>query len=74
LTTFDWIEGNRRRVEAASGGRVGYVHVPDCNQWGMEEFVRGYYANADKAALIVDARYNFGGGSGPMRGIDCNIG
>src|SRR5262249_33311407 len=33
LRYFDWIEGNRRRVEAASGGRVGYLHVPDCNQW-----------------------------------------
>jgi tricorn protease len=61
LRYFDWVEGNRRRVEAASGGRVGYVHVPECNQWGMEEFVRGYYANADKDALIVDDRYNYGG-------------
>ncbi len=61
LRYFNWIEGNRRRVESASGGRVGYVHVPDCNQWGMEEFVRGVYANADKEGLIVDDRYNFGG-------------
>jgi tricorn protease len=61
LRYFDWIEGNRRRVEAASGGRVGYVHIPDCNQWGIEEFVRGFFANADKEALIVDDRYNYGG-------------
>jgi tricorn protease len=61
LRYFDWVEGNRKKVEAASGGRVGYFHVPDCNQWGMEEFVRGFYSNADKDALIVDGRYNYGG-------------
>jgi tricorn protease len=61
LRYFDWVEGNRRRVEKASAGRVGYLHVPECNQWGMEEFVRGFYANADKDALIVDDRYNYGG-------------
>jgi tricorn protease len=61
LRYHDWVEGNRRKVEEASGGRVGYLHIPECNQWGMEEFVRGFYANADKEALLVDGRYNYGG-------------
>ncbi|RLT34813.1 MAG: hypothetical protein DWI57_16130, partial [Chloroflexi bacterium] len=56
-----WVNGNRQRVHAASNGQVGYVHVPDMGSSGYAEFHRGYLAEVDKPALIVDVRFNAGG-------------
>lgn len=56
-----WSEDNRRLVEKATGGRVGYVHVPDTAQGGWTEFNRYYYAQVGKDAIIVDERFNSGG-------------
>jgi tricorn protease len=56
-----WINGNRARVHEATSGRVGYVHIPDMGPGGYAEFHRGYLAEIDKEALIVDVRYNGGG-------------
>jgi tricorn protease len=61
LRYLDWVENNRRKVEQATGGRVGYVHVPDTATGGMTEFGKGFYAQTDKEAMIVDERYNSGG-------------
>lgn len=58
---LDWVEANRKRVELATGGKVGYVHVPDTGMGGMTEFSRGFYSQTDKEALIVDERFNSGG-------------
>src|SRR3546814_3727668 len=56
-----WIEGNRRRVEQASGGRVAYVYMPNTADEGYTFFNRMYFAQTDKQALIVDERSNGGG-------------
>ena len=56
-----WVNGNRAQVHTATGGRVGYVHIPDMGPNGYAEFHRGYLAEVDKEALIVDVRYNGGG-------------
>ena len=56
-----WVEQNRATVHAATDGRVGYVHIPDMGPKGYAEFHRGYLAENDRDALIVDVRYNGGG-------------
>lgn len=58
---IDWVENNIRKVDEATNGQVGYIHVPDTAFGGMEWFNRLFYAQLDKKGLIVDARYNSGG-------------
>ncbi|MGI9175374.1 MAG: S41 family peptidase, partial [Rhodothermales bacterium] len=61
LRHLAWIEANRRRVEEASGGRVGYVYVRSTGRDGQAEFVRQFNAQFDKEAMIIDERFNSGG-------------
>lgn len=66
LRYYEWVEGNRLKVEQLSGGRVGYIHYPDTARGGQVEFIRGYYAQTDKDAIILDGRFNSGGSPQPM--------
>jgi tricorn protease len=61
LIYLDWVTRNRKRVEEATGGRVGYIHIPDMGANGIREFIKWYYPQIDKEALIVDVRANGGG-------------
>jgi tricorn protease len=61
LRHLAWIEANRRRVDEATGGRVGYIYVPSTGIDGQTELVRQFAAQFTKAALIVDERFNSGG-------------
>ena len=61
LRNMDWIEGNLRKVEKATGGKVGYVYVRDTAGPGMADFKRYFFPQVDKDALIIDERYNGGG-------------
>jgi tricorn protease len=61
LRSVDWVEGNRRKVEQATGGRVAYVYLPDTGDQGYAYFTRYFYAQLDKDAVILDERYNGGG-------------
>ncbi len=61
LRNLAWIESNRRRVEEATGGRVGYVYVPSTGRGGQNELVRMFYGQWNKDALIIDERFNDGG-------------
>ncbi len=56
-----WMDANRRRVEKASGGRIGYIHLPNTAVEGNRELFKHFYPQVDKEALIVDDRYNGGG-------------
>jgi tricorn protease len=56
-----WIEDNRRYVDKMTGGRAGYVHVPDTGNGGWTSFLRYYYAQVGKDGMIVDERFNQGG-------------
>jgi tricorn protease len=57
----EWVERNRAHIHAASGGRVGYLHLPDMMSAGFAEFHRYFAAECDREALIVDVRFNRGG-------------
>lgn len=58
----DWIERCRRKVDALSGGRIAYVYQPNTSEESLQEFDRYFFPQSDRAALIVDERYNRGGG------------
>jgi tricorn protease len=64
-----WVEHNRKYVEDKSKGKIGYVHVPNTGIQGQNELFRQYYGQTDKAAMIVDERWN-GGGQIPTRFIE----
>jgi tricorn protease len=61
LRNRDWVEGNLRKVEAATGGRVAYVYVPNTAGLGYAYFKRYFYPQANRDAIIVDERFNSGG-------------
>ena len=61
LRNRDWVEGNLKKVEKATGGRVAYVYVPDTADRGHMYFKRYFFPQADKEAIIVDERFNGGG-------------
>ncbi|HXG94428.1 MAG TPA: S41 family peptidase [Blastocatellia bacterium] len=61
LIYLDWVVGNRRMVDKLSGGRLGYLHVPDMGADGIREFIKWYYPQLRKEGLIVDVRANGGG-------------
>lgn len=56
-----WVEGNLRKVDSATGGRVAYVYVPNTGGAGYDYFRRYFYPQAHKDAIIVDERFNGGG-------------
>jgi tricorn protease len=61
LIYLDWVEGNRKRVDQLSGGRLGYLHIPDMGAAGIREFIKWYYPQLKKEGLVVDVRTNGGG-------------
>jgi tricorn protease len=61
LIYLDWVINNRRKVEQLSGGRFGYLHIPDMGANGIREFIKWYYPQLNKEGLIVDVRANGGG-------------
>jgi len=61
LRTFDWIEGNRKKVEELSNGKLAYVYVPNTSGRGFEYFNRYYFSQQHKKGVIIDERNNGGG-------------
>jgi tricorn protease len=61
-----WVNHNRERVAKLSGGKLGYVHLPDMGANGIREFLKQYYPQRDKLGLVVDDRYNGGGNVSEM--------
>ena len=61
LIYLDWTEKNRAYVAKATGGRVGYMHIPNMGADGAREFVKWFYPQATMNGLVVDDRANGGG-------------
>jgi tricorn protease len=61
LRYLDWVRSNREYVDRVSGGKIGYIHIPDMSTRGLIEFQRTFYPQLAKPGIIIDARYNGGG-------------
>ena len=61
LRNIDWIEGNQRKVDQLSGGKLAYIYLPDTGGGGFTNFNRYYFAQIDKQGAIIDERFNAGG-------------
>jgi tricorn protease len=61
LYYYNWVQKNIRYVDSVSGGKVGYLHIPNMGVEGLNEFMKHYYPQLNKKALIVDDRGNGGG-------------
>ncbi|MEE4312528.1 MAG: PDZ domain-containing protein, partial [candidate division KSB1 bacterium] len=66
LYYYNWVRENIRKVNEATDGKVGYLHVPDMGRYGLNQFVKYYYPQLHKKALIIDVRGNGGGNVSPM--------
>lgn len=66
LYHYEWVQHNIDYVSEKTGGRVGYIYIPDMGPEGLREFSRYFFAQIDKDALIVDDRGNGGGNISPM--------
>lgn len=65
----DWIEGKRKYVEQKSGGRMGYIYVPNTGVDGQSDLFRQFFGQRHLDALVIDERWN-GGGQIPTRFIE----
>jgi tricorn protease len=62
----DWVRTNREYVASKTGGKIGYVHLPDMWQDGLIRFNTWFYPQLDKEGMVVDARWNGGGAVSQM--------
>jgi tricorn protease len=66
LYYYTWVQNNIKKVAEATNGEVGYIHIPDMGIEGLNEFVKYFYPQLTKKALIIDDRGNGGGNVSPM--------
>ncbi|MFH9348210.1 PDZ domain-containing protein [Kitasatospora sp. NPDC017646] len=61
LRYHDWVAGRRAAVRELSGGRLGYLHIPDMQTAGWAQLHRDLSTEMAREGLIVDVRENRGG-------------
>ena len=61
LRHLEWIEGNRKKVDELSGGKLAYMYMPNTGTGGQTELLRQFYAQVEKEGFIIDERFNAGG-------------
>ena len=61
-----WVQKNIEDVAKKTNGEVGYVHIPDMGQAGLNEFTKLYFPQVRKKGLIIDVRGNGGGFVSPL--------
>lgn len=57
-----WVTERKEMVDKLSGGHIGYLHIRAMDARSLEKFQRDLIDNLDKKALIIDERFNGGGG------------
>ncbi len=66
LYYYTWVENNIEKVNKATNRKVGYIHIPDMGVNGLNEFIKHFYPQLKKKALIIDDRGNGGGNVSPQ--------
>lgn len=66
LYYYQWVQENIEKVNKATNGKVGYVHIPNMGVDGLNEFIKHFYPQLRKKALIIDVRGNGGGNVSPQ--------
>lgn len=66
LVYLDWVTRNHAYVTEKTGGRVGYLHIPNMGADGIAEFIKWYYPQIRKEGLVIDVRSNGGGNVSSM--------
>ncbi|MCW5967967.1 MAG: PD40 domain-containing protein [Blastocatellales bacterium] len=61
LRNLAWIEGNRRKVDEMSGGKLAYVYVPNTSGGGYDSFNRYFFSQTNRDGAVIDERFNSGG-------------
>ncbi len=61
LIYADWVRRNREYVAEETGGKIGYIHLPDMSGRGMIAFDTWFYPQLDREGMVVDVRWNGGG-------------
>lgn len=61
MRILDWVENNRQYVDKATGGRVGYIYMQAMTPTDMADFIKQFYPQRNKEALVIDTRFNNGG-------------
>ncbi|MGA7990655.1 MAG: PDZ domain-containing protein [Thermoanaerobaculia bacterium] len=69
LRYLDWVKSRMAMADRLSGGKVGYIHLPDTAQPGNRMLQKLFTSQSSKPALLIDDRYN-GGGFIPERMIE----
>ncbi len=66
LYYLKWVNGNIEKVNKATNGKVGYIHIPDMGVEGLNKFIKYYFPQLNKKALVIDVRGNGGGFVSPI--------
>jgi len=61
LIYADWVRQNREYVAGKTGGKIGYIHIPDMGGRGLSAFDRWFYPQLEREGMVVDMRWNGGG-------------
>jgi tricorn protease len=61
LRYLEWIENNRKMVDALSSGKLGYIYMSNTSSRGQMELVNMFYGQLGKQGFIIDERFNGGG-------------
>ena len=57
-----WVEANRAYVAKISGGKIGYVHIPDMSSASLDQlYIDLDTENQSKDGVVIDIRNNNGG-------------